>query len=138
MSKTVKIPDNMKPWKATINGVEYEYEAGTVQTVPDEVAELITRNEGVTEKFIPEEAPMYEPKGGEAGQYLKKTENGLGWGDLPTLPTEATTETAGLVLQAAAVADAAGSAPTAAEFKALLDALREAGIVAVEAEDDDT
>lgn len=32
--------------------------------------------------------------------------------------------------QGAAVADAAGSAPTAAEFKALLDSLRAAGIIA--------
>ena len=32
--------------------------------------------------------------------------------------------------QGAAVADAAGNAPTAAEFKALLDSLRAAGIIA--------
>ena len=32
--------------------------------------------------------------------------------------------------QGAAVADAAGAAPTAAEFKALLDSLRGAGIIA--------
>lgn len=32
--------------------------------------------------------------------------------------------------QGVAVADAAGSAPTAAEFKALLDSLRDAGIIA--------
>ncbi len=32
--------------------------------------------------------------------------------------------------QGAAVADAVGSAPTAAEFKALLDSLRDAGIIA--------
>lgn len=32
--------------------------------------------------------------------------------------------------QGVAVADAAGSAPTAAEFKALLDSLRAAGIIA--------
>jgi hypothetical protein len=32
--------------------------------------------------------------------------------------------------QGAAVADAAGAAPTAAEFKALLDSLRAAGIIA--------
>jgi len=42
----------------------------------------------------------------------------------------ATTEAAGVVKQGAAVADAAGSAPTAAEFKALLDSLRTAGIIA--------
>ena len=42
----------------------------------------------------------------------------------------ATAEKAGAVKQGAAVADAAGSAPTAAEFKALLDSLRAAGIIA--------
>lgn len=35
--------------------------------------------------------------------------------------------------QGAAVADAAGAAPTAAEFKALLDSLRTAGIIATAA-----
>lgn len=37
--------------------------------------------------------------------------------------------------QGVAVADAAGSAPTAAEFKALLDSLRGAGIIATAAQD---
>lgn len=36
----------------------------------------------------------------------------------------------GTVLQGAAVADAAGASPTADEFKALLDSLRNAGIIA--------
>jgi hypothetical protein len=46
-----------------------------------------------------------------------------------TIPT-ATEEDAGVVLQGVAVADAAGAAPTAAEFDALLDSLRDAGIIA--------
>ena len=45
-------------------------------------------------------------------------------------PGNATTTTSGLVKQGAAVADAAGDEPTAAEFKALLDSLRTAGIIA--------
>lgn len=45
-------------------------------------------------------------------------------------PAEATTEAAGLVKQAANVPEAAGETPTAAEFKALLDALIAAGIMA--------
>lgn len=49
---------------------------------------------------------------------------------VPTYPEEATTETAGIVKQAANVAEAAGEAPTAAEFKALLDALIAAGVMA--------
>ena len=51
---------------------------------------------------------------------------GSGTVDLPA----ATTTKAGVVKQGAAVADAASTAPTAAEFKALLDSLREAGIIA--------
>lgn len=43
---------------------------------------------------------------------------------------DAAADTKGVVLQGVAVADAAGDAPTAAEFKALLDSLREAGIIA--------
>ena len=44
----------------------------------------------------------------------------------------ATAAVAGLVKQSALVAEAAGEAPTAAEFKALLDALKTAGIMAAE------
>lgn len=43
--------------------------------------------------------------------------------------TNATATTAGLVKKAANVAEAEGSAPTAAEFKALIDALIAAGIM---------
>lgn len=48
----------------------------------------------------------------------------------PVLPVAATAETAGLVMQAANVSEAAGDNPTAAEFKALLDALIAAGVMA--------
>lgn len=50
----------------------------------------------------------------------------------PVLPEEAIVEVAGIVKQATNVAEAAGEAPTAAEFKALLDALIAAGIMAAE------
>ena len=50
-------------------------------------------------------------------------------GGTAVLPA-ATKTKAGAVKMAAAVANAAGSAPTAAEFKALLDALKAAGIMA--------
>lgn len=49
---------------------------------------------------------------------------------VPAYPTTATTATAGLVKQSANVAEAAGANPTAAEFKALLDALIAAGVMA--------
>ena len=42
MSKSVTIPTFMQPdWVCTINNTTYRYKAGTTQTVPDEVAELI-------------------------------------------------------------------------------------------------
>jgi hypothetical protein len=43
---------------------------------------------------------------------------------------DATTAKSGLVKQGAAVADAAGEAPTAAEYNALLASLRAAGVLA--------
>lgn len=46
------------------------------------------------------------------------------------LPAAATATTAGLVKQGAAVAEAAGENVTAAEFKALLDSLKTAGVLA--------
>ena len=46
------------------------------------------------------------------------------------IPSTATTAKAGLVKQAALVAEAAGENVTKAEFKALLDALKAAGIMA--------
>ena len=50
-------------------------------------------------------------------------------GAVVSLP-DASATVKGVVKQGVAVADAAGSAPTAAEFKALLDSLRTAGIIA--------
>lgn len=56
----------------------------------------------------------------------------LASGVIPTMPGTATTSTAGLVKQAAHVADPSGETPTADEFKALRDALVSAGIMAAE------
>lgn len=50
-------------------------------------------------------------------------------GDISSATQNATTTTAGVVKKAAAVAYAAGEAPTAAEFKSLIDALVTAGIM---------
>ncbi len=46
------------------------------------------------------------------------------------IPVAATTEKAGIVKQATTVSEAAGENVTAAEFKALLDSLKTAGILA--------
>lgn len=50
--------------------------------------------------------------------------------DDDTTYAAATADTLGLVNKGVAVADAAGDNPTAAEFKALLDSLRDAGVIA--------
>ena len=39
--RTVMIPTTENPWQCEINGVKYSYPAGTEQTVPDQVADLI-------------------------------------------------------------------------------------------------
>ena len=49
-----KIPSNMQPWKANINGEEYEYQSGITADVPEEVAALID--------FIDASAPKRDPK----------------------------------------------------------------------------
>ena len=51
-------------------------------------------------------------------------------GEVEGITVEATTETAGIVRQAANVALAADEAPTKAEFDALINALVEAGLMA--------
>ena len=53
----------------------------------------------------------------------------LASGVIPTIPGNATTETPGLVKQAAAVGDVS-AAPTQQEFNGLLAALRAAGVLA--------
>lgn len=64
-----KIPTNMQPWTANINGEEYEYQSGITAEVPDEVAALID--------FIDESAPKRDPKAaqraieGEVTQIVK-------------------------------------------------------------------
>lgn len=58
-----------------------------------------------------------------------KTEDLVDYAKTEDLPVAATTTDAGIVLQAEAVTDAA-DAPTMAEFNGLLDALRDAGIMA--------
>lgn len=65
MSKTVKIPSTSNPWKCVINNTTYVYEAGSEQTVPDEVADIIeAQNE------FPPAAPEVDkpfPAGGGGG-----------------------------------------------------------------------
>lgn len=103
MSQSVRIPTTANPWKCRLNGVEYSYPAGSTQTVPDGVAKIIAS----MGTFPPDAAEPENP-----------------W----AIPMASTTAP-GLVAKGAAVADAAGAAPTAAEFKALLDSLRNAGVI---------
>ena len=75
----------------------------------------------------------YTEQGGEVTHFGGKVifEDGSQVEGLPssTIP-DASTTTKGLVKQGAAVSDAAGEAPTAAEFNALLASLRTAGVLA--------
>ena len=73
--KTVLIPTNMNPWTCEINGMKFSYKAGTEQTVPDEVAELI--------EAYNESLPKEAKEAGEEGQVWTKEQYGAGWGDLP-------------------------------------------------------
>ena len=72
----------MSPWKATINGIDYVFPAGTTQEVPDEVAGLIER----LSNLEPEKEPIAPPFAGggmggadwnaaegEAGHVLNRT-----------------------------------------------------------------
>lgn len=54
--KTVKIPGNASLWECNINGVRYAYPGGTTQSVPDEVAALIS-----TTDDYPPAAPDVQP-----------------------------------------------------------------------------
>ena len=90
MAKSVKIPDNMSPWKAIINGIEYVYPAGTTQEVPDDVAAFIERISKVEPKKEPV-LPPFIPSGGGGGS----TPSGgvTSWNDLTDKPFYATVET---------------------------------------------
>lgn len=51
-----KIPDNMHPWVANVNGVKHVYPAGTEQDVPEEVAAIIDAYWASKEKVFPNTA----------------------------------------------------------------------------------
>lgn len=76
--KTVKIPDNMQPWSCTINGVKFVYEAGSTQTVPDEVADLISRVNGIADNYV-----IDKPWGGEMPDESSSGGGGSGGSGLP-------------------------------------------------------
>ena len=49
-NQNIKITDaGQDPFKVKINNSEYSYPAGTIQTVPADVAVLITENENIVE-----------------------------------------------------------------------------------------
>ena len=85
---TVKIPDNSHPWRCNINGVEYCYAAGSTQSVPDEVAQLIHDIEAAAKKPAPVDPPFPIPEPpapelpryavGDAGKVLAVNDDGDG------------------------------------------------------------
>ena len=74
--KTVRIPTNANPFVITINGAIYSYPAGTVQSVPDNIAAIISQYND----SIPQEAEEQ----GEVGDVWTKTEEGAEWADAPS------------------------------------------------------
>ena len=74
--KTVVIPiTEKKYWECEINGVTYRYEAGTTQSVPDEVASVIANIYGMT--------PTPAPAPGTVGQVWTRTSEGAEWESIP-------------------------------------------------------
>lgn len=65
--KTVLIPGSSSLWTCFINGVKYAYPGGTTQTVPDEVAALIS----TTDDYPPAAPDVQQPF--EAGSSLPIT-----------------------------------------------------------------
>ena len=100
MSKTVIIPTTGgNPFKVRINGKEYKYKAGSTQTVPDNVAEIIEndlRLDPKPDREIADKAPATIadvkkakteairaatelPAGGETGDILVQGSDGAEW-----------------------------------------------------------
>ena len=138
MSKTVTIPSGDNPFIAKINDRYYSYPAGTTVSVPDEVAALIESIQGNDPPATIPAAPDM-PRGGKANDVLMRTAAGAEWktpnwltpSDAYTLPA-ATEEALGGVKMAAYVEDVASDANAAAVrtgLIALIEALKEAGIV---------
>jgi hypothetical protein len=106
MAKTVKIPTNMNPWKAIINGIPYVYPAGATVEVPDEVADLIEDITNIEEEQKPVAPPVamggadWNASEGEPGHVLNRTH----WSEteesvwLPEAVFEFTEESEGAVM----------------------------------------
>ena len=106
MSQSVKIPSNMKPnWICEINGKTYSYTAGSTQSVPDEVASLITQiNAMKPKKAMPHDI----------------------WDNMPIAsPTKA-----GALKQGVAVADATNATDVITQVNALIASLVASGAIA--------
>lgn len=147
--KSVVIPSTERPmWECEINGIRFAYPAGTVQSVPDEVASVIAnvygavpvpapapdagqvwtyREGGPVWESIP--APEKELPPYDNGKYLKSTATGVEWATPSATVPDATLETAGVVRQAHAVADAESYEVIVAQFNTLLSRLVDAGIL---------
>lgn len=79
MSKTVMIPSTQgNPWVCSVNNQKYSYEAGTEQTVPDEVAAIIDSADNFPPAAPDVDAPF---NGGGSDPVLDnaKSTGGIGW-----------------------------------------------------------
>lgn len=116
MAREVLIPAGRDPWVCVINQKVYSYAAGSVQTVPDEVAELADAMRRL-------EAKAERP--GVIGQVLTRTEAGEEWEDIP----DAESGEKGVIQKGAAVADATDET-VVDQLNALIASLVASGVLA--------
>ena len=127
---TVIIPDNMQPFVISINNHKYVYEAGAEINVPNDVAAEIRRISARknTPPADPEPTLPY-PKADDDDKVVSTSGKKYILKTLPEIPA-ASASSIGGVKMCANVPEAAGEAPTAEEFAALLSALQECGLMA--------
>lgn len=112
--KTVLIPGDYNPFVLNINGVIYSYKAGTTQTVPDEIADLIENIESLKPN---------EKKPTADGYVWTADGNGNAeWRPLPAMPGASETAIGG-VKKGNAVADATDADDVVATVNALIASL---------------
>ena len=115
MSVIRDIPNSMNPFVCEINGRRYSYPAGTQQSVPEEVASIIDSFLAAKPREAAKPTVEITDDSITAGKGAVVDFTGA---DIRGLP------------QAANVPGAAGTNVTKSEFKALLDALIAAGMMA--------
>jgi len=118
--KSITIPSNYDPFIVNINGIVYSYKAGTTQSVPDEVADLIDN--------INRAEPRHADRVGVVGQVWTRTADGAEWKDIVpyVLPAASATAIGGVKI-GAAVANATDATDVITQLNALIASLVASG-----------